>query len=104
MTASDAAAQHETNGRDTVTSYRIEVRVTPRQGLLDPEGKAVQHALHALAFDGVGDVRVGRLIRLDVEANGEEEARRQADAMCRKLLANPVTEDFHVESVVGGGA
>jgi phosphoribosylformylglycinamidine synthase subunit PurS len=80
-----------------VRDYKIEVRVTPRQGLLDPEGKAVQHALHALAFDGVGDVRVGRLIRLDVRADGEEEARRQADAMCRKLLANPVTEDYAID-------
>ena len=80
-----------------MNSYRLEVRVTPRKGLLDPEGKAVEHALHALAFDSVDDVRVGRLIRLEVSAGDEESARQQADEMCRKLLANPVTEDFTIE-------
>ena len=81
----------------TVTDYTVEVRVTPRRGLLDPEGKAVEHALHALSFDGVEGVRVGRLIRLDLRAESEEAARAQADAMCRKLLANPVTEDYRIE-------
>lgn len=80
-----------------VTDYRLEVRVTPRAGLLDPEGKAVEHALHALSFDGVGGVRVGRLIRLEIRAHDEDEARSRADEMCRKLLANPVTEDYAVE-------
>jgi len=80
-----------------VTEYRLEVRVTPRAGLLDPEGKAVEHALHALSFDGVGAVRVGRLIRLEIRARDEDEARSRADEMCRKLLANPVTEDYAVE-------
>ena len=77
--------------------YQLEVRVTPRKGLLDPEGKAVEHALRALTFDGVDDVRVGRLIRLELSAEDEESARQQAEEMCRKLLANPVTEDFTIE-------
>lgn len=80
-----------------VTEYRLEVRVTPRAGLLDPEGKAVEHALHSLAFDGVADVSIGRLIRLAIRADGEAEARRTAEEMCRKLLANPVTEDYAID-------
>ena len=84
-----------------MNQFGIEVRITPRQGLLDPEGQAVQNALRSLAFDDVSDVRVGRLIRLRVEADTIEAAERAAEAMCRKLLANPVTEDFdiRVESV-----
>jgi phosphoribosylformylglycinamidine synthase subunit PurS len=79
-----------------VRDYRLEVRVTPRAGLLDPQGKAVEHALHALSFDGVGSVSVGRLIRLGIRASGESEARERAEEMCRKLLANPVTEDYAI--------
>ena len=80
-----------------MNSYRIEVRITPREGLLDPEGKAVEHALHALAVDGVGEVAVGRLVRLRIRADTRDEARSRADEMCRKLLANPVTEDYAIE-------
>jgi phosphoribosylformylglycinamidine synthase PurS subunit len=79
-----------------VKSYRVEVRVTPREGLLDPEGKAVEHALQALSFEGIDGVSVGRLIRLAVSAPDEDEARRRTDEMCRKLLANPVTEDYAI--------
>lgn len=77
-------------------SYRIEVRITPREGLLDPEGKAVEHALHSLDFQDVTGVHVGRLVRLHLDASSDEDARSRADAMCRKLLANPVTEDYAI--------
>jgi phosphoribosylformylglycinamidine synthase subunit PurS len=79
-----------------VNTYMAEVRITPRAGLLDPEGKAVQHALQSLDFDGVDDVRVGRLVRMQLQADSEDAARDRAEAMCRKLLANPVTEDFDI--------
>jgi phosphoribosylformylglycinamidine synthase subunit PurS len=79
-----------------VTTWTAEVRITPRAGLLDPEGKAVQHALQSLDFEGVDEVRVGRLVRVRLRADSEDEARQHADAMCRKLLANPVTEDFDI--------
>jgi phosphoribosylformylglycinamidine synthase subunit PurS len=85
-----------------VNSYTAEVRITPRAGLLDPQGKAVQHALHSLEFAGVEDVRVGRLIRLQLAAENEASARKDAEAMCRRLLANPVTEDYDI--VVRKGA
>ena len=80
----------------TVKDYRLEVRITPRDGLLDPEGKAVEHALHALDFAGITGVRVGRLVTLRISADDEAAARARAEEMCRKLLANPVTEDFSI--------
>lgn len=75
----------------------MDVRITPREGLLDPQGKAVQHALESLEFPGLREVRVGRLVRLRLSAQSETEALERADAMCRSLLANPVTEDYRVE-------
>lgn len=79
-----------------MTDYLAEVRVTPRAGLLDPEGKAVQNALHSLDFARVEEVRMGRLIRIRLSASSPEDALMQVDEMCRKLLANPVTEDYEM--------
>lgn len=83
-----------------MSQYRLEVRVKPRPGLLDPQGKAVHHSLNSLGWDGVHDVRVGKAIYIDMDADSEESALEAAETMCRKLLANPVTEDYEV-SVVG---
>jgi phosphoribosylformylglycinamidine synthase len=66
----------------------------PREGLLDPQGQAVEHALSALGFDEAGGVRVGRAIELEVAAKSRDEAETRARQMCDKLLANPVTEDY----------
>ncbi|CAN5624466.1 phosphoribosylformylglycinamidine synthase subunit PurS [soil metagenome] len=79
-----------------MTEYRIDVRVVPRAGILDPQGNAVAGALGSLGFDGVSDVHVGRLITLRLLAQSETDARERAEAMCRRLLANPVTEEFDV--------
>jgi phosphoribosylformylglycinamidine synthase subunit PurS len=76
--------------------YRLEVHVKPRPGLLDPQGKAVAHALADLGYAGVADVRVGKVLDVELEAPSEAEARERGEEMCRKLLANPVTEDFRV--------
>ena len=64
--------------------------IRPKAGILDPQGEAVQRALPALGFAGVSDVHVGRLVELEVEDPG------QLDAMCEKLLANPLVEDYEV--------
>ncbi|MFS8637028.1 MAG: phosphoribosylformylglycinamidine synthase subunit PurS, partial [Gemmatimonadota bacterium] len=80
-----------------VNDYKVEIRIMPRQGLLDPQGKAVENALRSLEFQGVSGVRIGRLVRLSVAADSVDTARARADEMCRKLLANPVTEDYEVE-------
>ena len=74
--------------------YRVEVKVVPRQGILDPQGKAVGGALGSLGFEGIGDVHVGRFVTLDLSAESEAAAHESATTMCRQLLANPVTEDF----------
>lgn len=79
--------------------YRIEIRVTPRPGILDPQGKAIHHSLHSLGWTAVDDVRVGKAIHVELEAGSAQAARDEADAMCRKLLANPVTENFEVYQV-----
>ena len=80
-------------------TFRVEIRVFPRRGLLDPQGKAVADALHALGFPEVGDVRVGRHVVLDLDAGDEGQAQQRAVAACERLLANPVTEDYVVERV-----
>jgi phosphoribosylformylglycinamidine synthase len=83
-----------------LSHYRLEIRVTPRPGLLNPEGKAIHSALNALGWKGVQDVRVGKAIYVDLEAASEAASVEAAEAMCRKILANPVTEDFEI-SLVG---
>jgi phosphoribosylformylglycinamidine synthase subunit PurS len=70
--------------------------VKPRPGLLEPEGKAIHHALESLGFEGIEDVRVGKVMDLELEATSPDEAEEAVREMCRKLLANPVTEDFEV--------
>jgi phosphoribosylformylglycinamidine synthase len=82
-----------------MTRYQVAVHIVPRQGILDPQGKAVADALHALGFGGVGDVRVGRHVVLDVDANSPEQASASVRTMCDKLLANPVTEDYQIAGV-----
>jgi len=78
-------------------TYRVNVRVMPRSGLLDPQGQAVEHALSALGFAEAGEVRVGRAIQLEVAAPSRADAEARARQMCDKLLANPVTEDYLLE-------
>jgi len=80
-----------------VSRFRLEIRVVPRPGLLDPEGKAIQSALHSLDYEQVHEVRVGKLLYLNVEAASSEDAREGAEVMCKRLLANPVTEDFEID-------
>jgi phosphoribosylformylglycinamidine synthase len=74
---------------------RIHVRLKP--GVLDPQGKAIGNALQALGFDGVGEVRQGKLIELDLDDTDAAAARARVEAMCRQLLANPVIEDYAIE-------
>jgi phosphoribosylformylglycinamidine synthase PurS subunit len=75
---------------------KVRVHVSLKPGVLDPQGRAVHHALEGLGFAGVDDVRVGRLIELDVADATTDEA---LDEMCRKLLANTVIENYRIEKV-----
>ena len=69
---------------------RARVLIRPKEGILDPQGIAVERALPALGFSGVENVHVGRLVELDVQDES------QLDAMCQKLLANPLIEDYEI--------
>jgi phosphoribosylformylglycinamidine synthase len=73
---------------------KTRVYVTLKNGVLDPQGKAIHHALEGLGFEGVNDVRQGKLIELDLDS-GVSEA--DVEAMCRRLLANTVIENFRIE-------
>ncbi|MFC7498597.1 phosphoribosylformylglycinamidine synthase subunit PurS [Enterovirga sp. GCM10030262] len=73
---------------------KTRVYVTLKNGVLDPQGKAIHHALEGLGFAGVNDVRAGKLIELDLEEGVSED---DVEAMCRKLLANTVIENFRIE-------
>ena len=80
--------------------FRVAVHITPRRGLLDPQGEAVAGALHSLGFKGVIASHVGRYIVLETDARDAASASADVRAMCDKLLANPVTEDFEMEPAV----
>ena len=75
---------------------KVHVHVSLKPGVLDPQGRAIHHALEGLGFDGVNDVRAGRLIELDVADDTSDAA---LDEMCRKLLANMVIENYRIEKV-----
>ncbi len=76
---------------------KAKVRVTLKPGVLDPQGKAIQHALSGLGFSGVGEVRQGKLIELDLAERDPAAARQRVEAMCKQLLANPVIENYAIE-------
>ncbi|QIG79888.1 phosphoribosylformylglycinamidine synthase subunit PurS [Stakelama tenebrarum] len=73
---------------------KLRIIVTLKNGVLDPQGKAIQHALGSLGFDGVSDVRAGKIFELEVADTTTDD---QIDEMCRKLLANTVIENYRVE-------
>lgn len=77
--------------------FKVEIFVSPRKEILDPQGKAVEQALQNLQFAGVSGVRVGKYMDFVLESDGEGAAREAVDVMCQKLLANPVVEDYRIE-------
>lgn len=76
---------------------KAKVHVTLKPGVLDPQGKAVQHSLAALGFGGVEQVRQGKYIEVDLAETDRERARATLDAMCRQLLANTVIENYAID-------
>ena len=80
-----------------MTSHRFAVNVTPKPGILDPQGRAVEGSLGHLGVVGVTDVRVGRRVELTVEADGERAARAIAERLAGELLSNPLIEAYEVE-------
>ncbi|MDH3335564.1 MAG: phosphoribosylformylglycinamidine synthase subunit PurS [Rhodospirillaceae bacterium] len=75
------------------------VHVTLKNGVLDPQGKAIEHTLSGLGFKGIGEVRQGKFIELDLTEKDKDKAREQVDAMCRQLLANTVIENYTIEII-----
>lgn len=73
---------------------KVFIHVTLKNGVLDPQGKAIEHALHGLGFDEPSSVRQGKVIELEVPEGTDKE---RIEQMCEKLLANPVTEDYRIE-------
>ena len=82
-----------------MTHFRCAIHFVPHRGILDPQGKAVADALHSLGLTDVSTVRVGRHVIVETQAPSADAARASITAMCEKLLANPVTEDFEIASV-----
>ncbi len=89
-----------------IVDYLARVYVTPKPAVLDPQGRAVADSLHSLGFDEIGDVRLGKYIEVTLSGPSSEVVGERVDAMCRRLLANNVIEDFRfdVEYAAGSGA
>lgn len=76
---------------------KAKIHITLKNGVLDPQGKAVGHALGSLGFGGIKDVRQGKYIEIDLEDTDIDKARENVDIMCRQLLANTVIENYDIE-------
>jgi phosphoribosylformylglycinamidine synthase subunit PurS len=76
---------------------QVKVYITPKQGVLDPQGRAIEHSLSSLGFNNVGQVRMGKYIELEVAAGSPAEAVAEVKRMCEQLLANTVIEDYRFE-------
>ena len=76
---------------------KVKIHISLKDGVLDPQGKAVGRALESLGFSGVTDVRQGKYIEIDVEETDITQARDNVDTMCRQLLANTVMENYNIE-------
>ena len=77
--------------------YRAEIDIMPQEALLDPQGKTVASSLKDLGLDSISNVRIGKHIRIDLEAASKEEAEASAEEACKKVLTNPVMESYHFE-------
>ncbi len=87
------------HGRSGEIIMKANVYVTLKNGVLDPQGRAVMDALTTLDFKELKDLRIGRFMELEVEAANADEARERVAEMCKSLLANPVIEDYRIEVV-----
>jgi len=76
---------------------KVKVHVTLKNGVLDPQGKAIENTLGSLGFNGVNNVRQGKFIELSLDETDADKARAQVDEMCKKLLANTVIENYHID-------
>ncbi len=87
-----------------MSRFKVALHIVPRRGLLDQQGKAVADALRTLGFRSVEDVHVGRHVIVELQAGSASDAEKEVRAMCERLLANPVTEDFEIAAVKAGAS
>ena len=87
-----------------MSTYRFAVNVTPKPGILDPQGRAVEGSLGHLGIGGVSAVRVGRRVELTVDAADEADARAVVERLAGELLANPLIEAYAIESIAGASS
>ncbi len=80
-----------------MAQYRAAIRIQLRKQILDVQGKTVENALHSLNFQDISHVHIGKYVELTVEAASKDAAFARVDDACKKLIANPVMEDFHIE-------
>lgn len=76
---------------------RVKIFVSLKEGVLDPQGKAIERSLHTLGYQEVRDVRIGKYLEIQIDASSREAAEEKARQMCEKLLANPVIENYRFE-------
>jgi phosphoribosylformylglycinamidine synthase len=79
-----------------MATYKAEVKILLREGILDVQGKAIETSLHSLDFPNVSNIRVGKIITIDVDANSEDDAKMIIDKASQKLLANTIIEDYFI--------
>ncbi len=79
--------------------YLANIKVKLRKSILDPQGKTVEHSLHSLGFSNIKDTRIGKYIELKIDVGSEDDAKKLTDEICKKLLANPVMEDYEFDVV-----
>ncbi len=80
-----------------MNNFKAIIRITLRKGILDVQGKAVENGLHSIDFNQINNVRIGRYVELDVQANDANDAKNIVSDACKKLIANPIVEDFDIE-------
>jgi phosphoribosylformylglycinamidine synthase subunit PurS len=79
-----------------MAKYQASIKITLRQGILDVQGKTVENALHSMEYQMIEEVRIGKYVTMNVEADTQEIAFSKADEACKKLIANPIIEDYEI--------
>lgn len=88
---------NDTSETTDTNTWNVQVKITLKEGILDPEGSAVEDALQALGYENVSDMHVGKFMTFRLESQTEEQVNEQIEEMCERLLANPVIEDYNYE-------
>ena len=92
-----SCTSHRVSPIERPSQVKARIHITLKSGVLDPQGKAIAHALGALGFDGIGDVRQGKYIEIELDETDRARAQQTVEAMCNKLLANTVIENYAIE-------